>query len=146
MTVLEITVQRKLGDTWPVVLERSQTGELPLRAEGELDLGAGWREQLLSFDLDPLAYGTVLGKSLFTEVVRDTFVTARNESGDDLHTLFVVEDEDLKPLHWERLGAPIRAGGKWSPLALDQRSVFSLYLPSLTDRRFPPIGRRDLRG
>jgi CHAT domain-containing protein len=145
MTVVEITVQRKLGDTWPVVLERNQTGELPLRAEGELDLGAGWREQLLSLALDPLAYGTVLGKALFREAVRDAFVTARNESGDDLRTLFVVEDEELKPLHWERLCAPIRTGGKWSLLGTDQRSVFSLYLPSLADRRFPAIGRRDLR-
>ena len=28
---------------------------------------------------------------------------------------------------------------------LNQRTPFSLYLPSLTDRLFPPIGRRDLR-
>ena len=35
--------------------------------------------------------------------------------------------------------------GKWDLLALDQRVPFSLYLPSLADRRFPPIGRRDLR-
>ena len=33
----------------------------------------------------------------------------------------------------------------WDFLALNQRAPFSLYLPSLTDRRFPPIGRRDLR-
>ena len=145
MTILEITIQRKLGDTWPVVLERSRAGELPLRAEGELDLGTGWREQLLTLALDPLAYGTMLGKALFREAVRDAFVTARNESGDDLRTLFVVEDEELKPLHWERLCAPIRSGGKWGLLGMDQRSIFSLYLPSLSDRRFPAIGRRDLR-
>ena len=145
MAVLEITVQRKLGDTWPVVLERSQAGELPTRAEGELDLGAGWSEKLLTRALDPLAYGTMLGDALFREAVRDAFVTARNESGDDLRALLVVEDDDLKPLHWERLCAPIRSGGKWGLLGLDQRSVFSLYLPSLADRRFPAIGRRDLR-
>ena len=109
------------------------------------ELNAGWREQLLTLALDPLAYGTVLGKALFSEAVRDAFVTARNESGDDLRTLFVVEDEELKPLHWERLCAPIRSGGKWGLLGTDQRSIFSLYLPSLADRRFPAIGRRDLR-
>ena len=81
-----------------------------------------------------------LGKALFREAVRDAFVTARNESGDDLRTLFVVEDAELKPLHWERLCAPIRAGGKWGLLGRDQRSIFSLYLPSLADRRFPAIG------
>jgi len=145
VTILEITIQRKAGNIWPVVLERSQTGELPLRAEGELDLDVDWREQLLTFALDPLAYGTVLGKALFRDSIRDAFVTARNESGDNLRTLFVVEDAELRPLHWERLCAPIRAGGKWGFLGMDQRSVFSLYLPSLTDRRFPAIGRRDLR-
>ena len=30
-------------------------------------------------------------------------------------------------------------------MGLNQRVPFSLYLPSVTDRRFPPIGRRDLR-
>ncbi len=100
---------------------------------------------MLRLAFNPLAYGTVLGKALFREAVRDAFVTARNESGDDLRTLFVVEDDELKPLHWERLCAPICSGGKWGLLGLDQRSVFSLYLPSLANRRFPAIGRRDLR-
>jgi energy-coupling factor transporter ATP-binding protein EcfA2 len=145
MATLEITVQRKSGDTWPVVLERTQAGELPLRAEGELIFGAGWREELLTLSIDPLAYGTVLGKALFTGAIRDTFVTARSEHGADLRTLLVVEDVELKPLHWERLCAPIRTGGNWGLLGRDQRSIFSLYLPSLADRRFRAIGRRDLR-
>ena len=145
MTVIEITIQRKQGDTWPVVLERSRAGELPLRAEGKLKLGVGWMEQLLELALAPLAYGKVLGKALFRKAVRDAFVTARNESGQDLRTLLVIEDAELKPLHWERLCAPIRSGGKWSLLGTDQRSVFSIHLPSLADRRFPLIGRRDLR-
>jgi WD40 repeat protein len=145
MNVFQITIQRKLGDSWPVVVERSRADELPLRAESELDLGAGWREQLRTLALDPIAYGTVLGKALFRKAVRDAFVTARNKSGDDLRTLLVVEDDELKPLHWERLCAPIRSGGKWGLLGTDQRSIYSLYLPSLADRRFPAIGRRDLR-
>lgn len=147
MTVLEITIQRKSGDTWPVVLdlERSQAGELPLRAEGVLALSADWQEQLLKADLDPLAYGTLLGKGLFREAVRDAFMAARRYSAESLRTLLVVEDEELKPLHWERLCAPIQPGGQYSLLGRDQRTVFSMYLPSLADRRFPAIGRRDLR-
>ena len=148
MTVLEITVQRRLGNTWPVVLDRSQADELPFRAEGELDISAGliqWKEQLFPLGQDPAAYGTLLGKALFRDAIRDAFVTARNESAGDLRTLLVIEDDDLKPLHWERLCAPIRSGGKWGLLGTDQRSIFSLYLPSLADRRFPAIGRRDLR-
>src|SRR5690606_22275213 len=38
-----------------------------------------------------------------------------------------------------------QAGDGWSLLSLDQRTPFSRYLPSLTDRRYPAIGRRDLR-
>ena len=49
----------------------------------------------------------------------------------------------LTAWHWERLAAPIDGG--WDFLSLNQRTPFSLYLPSVTDRRFPPIGRRDLR-
>ncbi|WP_189523650.1 hypothetical protein [Nostoc sp. PA-18-2419] len=30
-------------------------------------------------------------------------------------------------------------------LALEQRSPFSFYIPANTDRRFSPIGRRDLK-
>src|SRR5262249_55489431 len=95
--------------------------------------------------LEPLAYGSVLGEALFREVVRDAFVTALTESQGDLRVLLVVEDPELKVVHWERLCAPLRPGGKWGFLALDQRVLFSLFLPSLTNRRFPPIGRRDLR-
>jgi CHAT domain len=36
-------------------------------------------------------------------------------------------------------------GGRWDFLGVDQRALFSLYLPSLTDRAYPPIGPRDLR-
>lgn len=52
-------------------------------------------------------------------------------------------DKELRILRWERLCAPIDEG--WYMLALDQRVPFSLYIPATTDRRFPPIGRRDLR-
>ncbi len=55
MNVFQITIQRKLGDSWPVVVERIRASELPLRAEGKLDLVACRRKQLLKLDLDPLA-------------------------------------------------------------------------------------------
>ena len=61
-----------------------------------------------------------------------------------LRILLVVEDPALQPLRWERLCAPDGMGG-WDFLALDQRTPYSRYLPSLTDRRFPALGRRDLR-
>jgi WD40 repeat protein len=75
--------------------------------------------------------------------MRDAFVHALTKSEDHLRFLLCIEADDLKTLRWERLCAPVDQG--WDFLALTQRTPFSLYLPSLTDRCFPPIGRRDLR-
>jgi len=140
MSIFEITVQRKSGDDWPVVVEHSKPGVfLPVRNEGLLSLD---QTELLS-QVTPRDYGTLLGQALFRGEVRDAFVRARAKNGEDLRVLLFVEADDLKTLRWERLCAPLDGG--WNFLALDQRVPFSLYLPSLTDRRFPPIGRRDLR-
>ena len=59
---------------------------------------------------------------------------ARSE--DRLHVLLFIEDPELKDLRWERLCAPLD-GARWDFLAREQRTPFSLYLPSQTDRRFP---------
>ncbi|MCP4376147.1 MAG: CHAT domain-containing protein [bacterium] len=142
MNTFEITIQRKSGDNWPVVVEHSQSGAfLPTRSEGLLYLGLGE----LKKQTTPLTYGTVLGKALFQDEVRDAFVRARATGENALRVLLVVEDPELKLLRWERLCAPIRLGGQWAFLARDQRTFFSLYLPSRTDRLFRPIGSRDLR-
>ena len=93
----------------------------------------------------PRAYGTLLGEALFAGAIRDAFVAARSGAGaGGLRVLLVIEDPELRPLRWERLCAPDGVGG-WDFLALDQSTPYSRYLPSLTDRRFPAIGRRDLR-
>ncbi|MEJ2733209.1 MAG: CHAT domain-containing protein [Anaerolineae bacterium] len=145
MDVLEIVIQRRSGAGWPVVVEYKQAGEfLPVRREGTLQLDSAAQE-LQQKEFDPLAYGTVLGEALFRENIRDAFMQARAQSPDHLRVLLVIEDPELRPLHWESLCAPIGVAGRWQHLALDQRSLFSLYLPSLTDRRFPAIARRDLR-
>ena len=140
MNSFEITVQRKLGDSWPVVVEQSASGVfLPVRHEGTLQLDP----VELNSQLTPRDYGTVLGKSLFRDEVRDAFVQALTKSDDQLHVLLFVEDAELRKYRWERLCAPL--DGRWDFLGLNQRVPFSLYLPSVTDHRFPPIGRRDLR-
>ena len=141
MSTFEITIQRKSGDTWPVVVEQSASGVfLPVRKEGTLQLD---REGLLLSQPDPKAYGTILGQAVFRDDVRDAFVQAVTKSDDCLHVLLFVEDAELRTLRWERLCAPL--DGRWDFLGLNQRVPFSLYLPSVTDQRFPPIGRRDLR-
>jgi hypothetical protein len=139
MRTFEITIQRRTESSWPVVVEESEAGIfLPVRTEGVLDLdsdaldGAG-----------PCEYGAILGRALFRDAVLVAFTAAAARSGDQLRVLLAIEDETARKLRWERLCRPV--GGKWLPLALDQRIAFSQYLRSRTDRRYPLIGRADLR-
>ncbi|AFY43471.1 CHAT domain-containing protein [Nostoc sp. PCC 7107] len=146
MNTFEIIIQRKSGDSWPIVVEYSRTGTLlPLRAEGNLQLTETDLQQQISLLGQPQKYGTLLGKALFQDEIRDGFTAAIRESNDCLRVLLFIEatDKELRTLRWERLCAPLDEG--WQMLALDQRVPFSLYIPATTDRRFPPIGRRDLR-
>lgn len=145
MDTLEITIQHRRGDHWPMVALHTHGSELPARGEGQLAFDPDHQTQLTALRLEPRAYGALLGKALFQDTLRDLFIAARSAvDSAGLRVLLVVEDPDLKPLRWERLCAPNRRGG-WDFLLLDQRTPFSRYLPSLTDRRFPAIGRRDLR-
>ncbi|MCF2145756.1 CHAT domain-containing protein [Desmonostoc muscorum LEGE 12446] len=146
MNTFEITIQRKSENNWPIVVEHTRFGELlPLRSEGTLELTAENFQQLTSFLGQPKDYGTLLGKTLFRDDVRDAFVGAMRESDEPLRMLLFIEasDPQLRTLRWEKLCAPI--DGEWELLALNQRVPFSFYIPAITDRRFPPIGRRDLR-
>ena len=140
MNTIQITIQRKSGDSWPVVVEESTGGvSLPIRKEGVLRI----EEAAALGQPTPKDYGTVLGKALFSDDVRDAFVQSLSKSAGQLRVLLFVEAPDLRTWRWERLCAPL--DGAWDFLVLNQRTPFSLYLPSLTDRLFPPIGRRDLR-
>ncbi len=60
--ILEITIQRKRADHWPVVAEYSETGNfLSTRREGQLYLDLND----LRSQATPQDYGTMLGQSLF---------------------------------------------------------------------------------
>jgi len=143
MLTLEITIQRRTEERWPLVAEQLQPGLLPTRSEGLLTLS----QAVLLAQLTPRAYGTALGQAIFQGQIRDAFAGALAESADGIRLLLFVEADDLRQLRWERLCAPFIQGSEthWDFLTLNQRTLFSLYLPSLTDRRYPPIGRRDLR-
>jgi WD40 repeat protein len=141
METFEITIQRHVEEAWPIIAEQSAGGMLmPVRAEGSLHLDTG---ALASVETEAHVYGELLGQALFQASVRDAFVEALARCDERMRVLLFVEDPTLRGLRWERLCAPL--DGKWEMLALNQRTPFSHYLPSLTDRRFPPIGRRDLR-
>jgi WD40 repeat protein len=141
----EITIQRKSGDYYPVVSQYSRSGVLlPIRSEGKLRLTPDDLIELTSLG-QPKDYGIRLGELLFQGNIDRAFATARSKSDERLRVLLFIEadDAEVKSLRWERLCAPI--DGDWNFLRRDQRVPFSLYIPSITDRRFPPIGQRDLR-
>jgi energy-coupling factor transporter ATP-binding protein EcfA2 len=145
MNTIEVTIQRKQGDGWPVIVTQTRSGDfLPIRSDGILKLDLDQLEKNL---LRPKEYGKLLGQALFQDDLRDAFTRASSEARSSkdacLRVLLFIEAEDLRDQRWERLCAPMDGG--WSFLSGNQQTPFSLYLPSLTDRRFPPIGRRDLR-
>ncbi|MGO9207504.1 MAG: CHAT domain-containing protein, partial [Candidatus Limnocylindrales bacterium] len=140
MHTLEITIQRRLGDAWPVVAQRFTSGEAaPTRREGVLGLDL---EELNRSG--PSESGETMGRAVFHDEVLRTFNECLALSATDhLHVLLHVEDRELRKERWERLAAPL--DGRWVSLAVNQRTPYSLHLPSATDRRFPPISRHDLR-
>lgn len=144
MNTFEITIQNAHDGIWPVVV-RHQPGPIALTtwAQGTFDLDLKQLDLLLPADRQ---YGTLLGMNIFRADVRDAFVRAvsgAKAASELLRVLLVVEAEDLRSRHWEQLCAPFNSG-RWDYRLLNQQTPFSLYLPSQIERRFPPIGRRDL--
>lgn len=135
MSILEITLQHQRNGAWPVVAEYWQSHEdLPTRAEGILDLDLGKIQNIL----DRQQYGRELGKALFSGDVRELLNEQR------MRVFLIVEDDELRMLHWERLQLPLR-GQRWLPLCRSQQFLFSRYLPSLSSRLFGPVGTHELR-
>jgi len=147
----EITIQSKSGDySWPIVLRCKPLHGLTTHSSGILQLSQDDFYKLTQEQENEKAYGIILGKALFRGNVRDTFVRALSKSSQDcplriLLSIEAADNDQVRTLHWERLCAPIDNDDSWQLLARDQRVPFSRYIPSPIDRRFPPIGRRDLR-
>ena len=142
MLTLELTLQHPRAGVYPVSAELRLPGELSQRREAGFALDPDIQAELLERQLDPETYGATLDRLVFRDGVRDLLMQARVQ-GCELHLLLVVEADDLRPLRWERLALP--AGGEWRPAALEAAVSFSRYLPSLAERRFPLIGKPDLR-
>lgn len=151
MHTFEIRIQRKYKESWPVIVEYTKPGRfVPTRHQGALKLNNDNAFDELRSLLDlPRDYGTMLGKALFYDSVRDAFVAAlrtledSKDNQDCLQVLLDIEADDLKELQWEKLCAPV--DGDWDFLALKQKTPFSLYIPAITERLFPSIGQRDLQ-
>lgn len=140
---VEIQIQPGVAGQWPIVFERRRIGEdLARRISGMLTLA--WEE--LERAESSREYGTILGKALFQHDVAKAFGEALASSGGRLRVLLSVEARDLRVLRWNLLCAPLEAPANegWDFLALDQRMLFSLFMPGHSSRRFRFIGRDDL--
>ncbi|MEJ6486827.1 CHAT domain-containing protein [Nostoc punctiforme UO1] len=151
MNIFEITIQRKYQERWPVVVEHIKPGQLvPIRRQGILNInGEDDIVSLRALSSQSRKYGTILGKTLFNDGIRDAFIQALTSLEDSkntekyLHVLLYIEADDLKELQWQKLCSPL--DGDWDFLCLNQRTPFSLYIPTITEQLFPAIGRRDLQ-
>ena len=123
-----------------VVAKWTRPDEPAVRREARVRLPSD--EELLATE-GPRDYGARLGQALFTGGVLDLFASARSD-GSERRVLLAVEAKPAQALRWERLCAPL-GDGQWLPLGQSRQTPFSLYLPSPTDRRFPPFGPDELR-
>ncbi len=151
MSVFEITIQRKVADYYPIVAKYSSRPDepvefLPVWSEGKLRLSQTDHDHLFSLIGQPREYGTYLGQLLFKDSIGNAFASARARSPECLRLLLFLEtkESELQTLRWERLCAR-GDGNEWNFLRCDQRVPYSIYVPSLAARRFPPIGRYGLR-
>lgn len=140
MNLLEITVQRGAVGRWPVVAFAEDGKGLRVRIQTDLQLDP---TEVLAASANVKSYGALLGHALFRDELREALTHARDDSEDGVRVLLYVEADDLRELRWERLCSP--ADTRWDHLLLDQKTPFTLYLPTGDNRRFPPIGKTDLR-
>ncbi|MEM9460502.1 MAG: CHAT domain-containing protein [Myxococcota bacterium] len=139
-SVFELTVQSTTVDgEYRLVAEWARPEQLPIRREHALRID----HEELEAQRNARGYGEALGQRVFRGGVRELFAQARSSTS-MLRVLLAVEAPALQTLRWERLAGPFD-DDQWRLLGHDQRTPFSLYLPSGSDRRFPPFGRRELR-
>jgi WD40 repeat protein len=143
LVFLQITIQYAGAEGYPVVAELHRGAQPVVRSEGRLQLD---EDALMDLAVCTTAseYGLALGRALFGQTLREAFIRARASSPDQLRVLLGIEPAELRVLHWERLHAPLE-GERWDYLALDQRSLLSLYTPSAAEREFPTLYAPELR-
>ncbi len=141
-STLELTLQSTASNatpqTWRVKAEWNRPGD-PVACERTFTLD----EDALRSTFDAVEYGTLLGRALFVDRVRDLFRLACGD-GAGLRVLLAVEAVELQRWRWERLCGPFD-DDDWQLLRPNQRTPFSLYIPSTSDRRFRSFRTDELR-
>jgi energy-coupling factor transporter ATP-binding protein EcfA2 len=142
MHTLEITIQRKSGEAWPVVVEySSRASAVRIYHQGRLRLD----RVALRAEPAPKEYGKALGRALFFDEVRTALREALGRHAEPLHVLLILEDDELRGDRWERLCCNPDDKDQWNFLGVSQRLPFALYLRSPVGRSFPPLIAADLR-
>ena len=147
MYTITLTV-RQVGLDLRVVAETSEPGLTGgVRVEEALALDpANLPDEFALTAEDLRQYGQVIGEAVFHGEIVSTFerIQARADAdGQLLHVLLSVEVERLRAVRWERLCA--RLGKGWKFLRLQQRTPFSIHLPSEIDKRYPTTSRVELK-
>ncbi len=139
---------RQIGSDLRVVAETSEPGLTSgVRIEEVLELDPANLPD--EFTLTPgglRRYGQAIGKAVFHGEILTAFQRIQARADADklpLHVLLSVEVECLRTMRWERLCA--RLDGRWNFLRLQQRTPFSIYLPSEIDKRYATISRVELK-
>ncbi|PWQ94729.1 CHAT domain-containing protein [Leucothrix arctica] len=145
---LQITLQSPDENIWPVTATLHHHDALPHRRESTLKLEEDWESKLLALDLNSDEYGEYIGRALFNDGIFDITRDATKNSYDNGKPTFTqvflnVEAKGLKHLKWERLCFKNDLG-QWESLAQHQQLVFSYYIPSLIDRRYPVLSKHNL--
>lgn len=139
---------RQIDKTRRVIAETQQPGVATgSRQEATFSLDVDSLSSIINDAEGQLEYGQRLGEAVFTQGIDDLLKQQRTraeEANQRLHVLLSVEDESLKGLAWERL-CTRNSLQRWQFLRLQQQTPYSLYIPSLTETRFPAITRVGLR-
>lgn len=118
----------------------------------------GWREfpphnlrldlsRLAQAQLDPQAYGKLLGKKLFSAgglgADYGEALAVMQSRDEDLHLRLVIEAPELQALRWERVYHPFN--GKWLPLAVTADTPLCRWAASSMWKRPAVVHERPLR-
>jgi hypothetical protein len=139
---------RQVGSDLRVVAETSEPGLTSgIRVEERLALDpTNLPDEFALTTADLRRYGQRIGEAVVHGKIFNAFdrIQGCADAGKQpLHVLLSVEIERLRAVRWERLCAPLDGG--WKFLRLQQRTPFSIYLPSEIDKHYPTISRVDLK-
>lgn len=162
MSIFTINIYGQSDDNcWPIYAEyQNQNAIRTIGARDELILSNSDLLHLSEQVKNPRAYGTFLGKRVFTTNIISLLQAALRDSRDMrtsrgianqhsepdiVHVVLYLDprDQKLNSLHWEWLSA--LDGGSWRFIGLRHDSPLSQYVQTNVQDALEPLGRHELR-